>query len=65
MLWLQLMFYLYWTKSDADLTCHDKENYFVDTKSKEGRTKFPSIDDPPEIDLSIIVPAYNEESRRR
>lgn len=59
------MFYLYWTKSDADLTCHDKENYFVNTKSEEGRTKFPSIDDPPEIDLSIIVPAYNEESRRR
>lgn len=59
------MFYLFWTKSEADLTCDDKENFFVDTKSADGRSKFPSIDDAPEIDLSVIVPAYNEESRCR
>ncbi|EGD73474.1 hypothetical protein PTSG_12271 [Salpingoeca rosetta] len=27
-------------------------------------TKVPSIDDDPTIDLSIIVPAYNETERR-
>lgn len=39
-----------------------KEKYFVDptTGSEE---LFPSINDEPTINLSVIVPAYNEEVR--
>lgn len=58
-----LMAYLFWTKSEPDLVCHDSENFFVDVRCAGARKRFPTIDDPPEIDLSIIVPAYNEEDR--
>lgn len=51
------------TKSDPDLSCHDDENYFINRDSKEERVRFPTIHSPPEVDLSVIVPAYNEESR--
>lgn len=58
-----LTIYLYLTKSDPDLSFHDDENYFISRSSKEGRVQFPTIDSTPEVDLSVIVPAYNEESR--
>lgn len=61
----QLTLYLHLTKSDPDLSFHDDENYFISRSSKEGRVQFPTIDSPPEVDLSVIVPAYNEESRRK
>lgn len=61
----QLTIYLYLTKSDPDLSFHDDENYFISRSSKEGRVQFPTIDSTPEVDLSVIVPAYNEESRRK
>lgn len=43
---------------------HDAEKTFFDptTKSLE---KFPSIDDDPTISLSVVVPAYDEEIRRK
>lgn len=41
---------------------NDEESYFVD---EHGKTiKFPSLADNPTVDLSVIVPAYNEQYRR-
>lgn len=42
---------------------HKEERYFLDPEIVEN-IEFPSIDDEPSLDLSVIVPAYNEESRR-
>ncbi|XP_025408904.1 dolichyl-phosphate beta-glucosyltransferase isoform X2 [Sipha flava] len=39
----------------------DEELYFVDEHGK--RIKFPKLSDEPVIDLSVIVPAYNEQDR--
>ena len=40
---------------------HDDEEYYENPgKQKE---KFPSIEDKPSVDLSIIIPAYEEELR--
>jgi dolichyl-phosphate beta-glucosyltransferase len=42
----------------------DKEKYFSNPKSGQ-QEKFPTIDDEPTIDLSVIVPAYDEQDRRK
>lgn len=39
-----------------------KEKYYVDPKTGNEQL-FPSIKDEPTINLSVIVPAYNEEVR--
>lgn len=41
---------------------HKEEEYFFNSKTKE-KERFPSIDSDPEIDFSVIVPAYDEEKR--
>lgn len=41
---------------------HEKEEFFEDPVT-ERRDKFPSIYDEPTIELSVIVPAYDEEKR--
>lgn len=38
-----------------------EEEYFEDPAGK--KAKFPSINDEPSIDLSVIIPAYEEEKR--
>ncbi|XP_033743428.1 dolichyl-phosphate beta-glucosyltransferase-like [Pecten maximus] len=45
-----------------DLGRFESEEYFLDPKKKE-KIKFPSIHDPPSVDLTVVVPAYNEEER--
>ncbi|XP_046394927.1 dolichyl-phosphate beta-glucosyltransferase [Ischnura elegans] len=40
----------------------DEEKYFVDPVNGN-RVKFPSLDDKWSVHLSVIIPAYNEESR--
>lgn len=40
---------------------HKDEEYFEDPDGK--KSKFPSIDDDPSIELSVIIPAYDEEKR--
>lgn len=37
------------------------EDFFEDPSGK--KSKFPSIEDEPEVDLSVIIPAYEEEKR--
>lgn len=42
----------------------EEEEFYKDPKSKN-KIKFPSIQDPYSVNLSVIVPAYNEEERRK
>jgi len=44
------------------LTRHDSEKFYFDPGSKSKR-KFPDYNEPASLDLSVIVPAYNEEQR--
>ncbi|XP_055917400.1 dolichyl-phosphate beta-glucosyltransferase [Eupeodes corollae] len=41
---------------------HKEEKYFVDPNSIK-KVDFPSIDDEPSVDLSVVIPAYEEENR--
>ena len=44
---------------------YDGEKYFIDPtkKGEDKKREFPSIHDTASCDLSVIVPAYNEEER--
>uniref|UniRef100_A0A671PC36 Dolichyl-phosphate beta-glucosyltransferase n=1 Tax=Sinocyclocheilus anshuiensis TaxID=1608454 RepID=A0A671PC36_9TELE len=42
-------------------TRHEKEKHFLTADGKE--ESFPSLMDPPSLDLSVVVPSYNEELR--
>jgi len=53
---------LYYFSSPPNLNRFDSEKYFLSRIGGE-RLRFPSIEDKPTIDLSIIVPSYNEEKR--
>nr|XP_057942950.1 dolichyl-phosphate beta-glucosyltransferase isoform X1 [Doryrhamphus excisus] len=49
------------TAGMINLTRHNKEKvFFSATGAKE---LFPSLHDPPSVELSVVVPAYNEELR--
>ena len=50
------------TNSQPNLEKHEKEKTFRDPKTNKG-VAFPSIYDAPSIDLSLVVPAYNESER--
>lgn len=45
-----------------NLSRSDQEKFFLDPK-KGISLPFPGLTDPPSVDLSVIVPAYNEEER--
>lgn len=45
----------------VDQRCDEKDKYFL---SAAGLNEpFPSLSDPPSLELSVVVPSYNEESR--
>jgi hypothetical protein len=44
---------------------HENEKYFVDPNQNDQKLKFPSILSIPSVNVTVIVPSYNEESRRR
>ena len=46
-----------------DLSRHEDEKYYTDTKHAGKKLPFPSIHDQPTLDLSVIIPAYNEQDR--
>ncbi|KAK3610130.1 hypothetical protein CHS0354_039911 [Potamilus streckersoni] len=50
------------TEPYPNLGRYESEKYYFNPSKKE-KMKFPSIHDPQSMDLSIIVPAYNEEER--
>ncbi|XP_071369888.1 dolichyl-phosphate beta-glucosyltransferase isoform X1 [Centroberyx affinis] len=49
------------TASMVDLTRHEKEKYFLTATGE--KELFPSLHDPHSRELSVVVPAYNEELR--
>ncbi|KAK7485918.1 hypothetical protein BaRGS_00022784 [Batillaria attramentaria] len=51
------------TVPNPDLHRYESEKYFTDSKKESGRSEFPSISDPPSVDLTVVVPAYNEQER--
>ena len=49
----------------ANVKRYDDECYFRNA-AKDSREKFPSLlTDPAAVDLSVIIPAYNEKHRRK
>merc|ERR1719342_1018203 len=46
-----------------NIAVYEQEKSFKVSKDSDEVKIFPSIDDPSEVDLSVIVPAYNEELR--
>ncbi|CAN9501848.1 unnamed protein product [Ophioblennius macclurei] len=49
------------TAGMANLTRHEKERYFPTAAG--GKELFPSLHDPHSRELSVVIPAYNEELR--
>lgn len=51
------------TAGMVDLTRHEKEKYFLTSTGE--KQVFPSLHDPPSRELSVVIPAYNEELRSK
>ncbi|XP_072301984.1 dolichyl-phosphate beta-glucosyltransferase [Eucyclogobius newberryi] len=49
------------TAKKVNMTRHEKEKYFLSATGE--KQSFPSLHDPFTVELSVIVPAYNEELR--
>ena len=61
-IFLLLLFAIYITSDKfPKITVFEEEKTFQNDQGNQ--EKFPSLDDNPSLDLSIIVPAYNEEDR--
>ena len=54
---------LFITSTSPNMDYYESEHFFVDPQNSSERCKFPSIEDEASVDLSVIVPAYNEEER--
>uniref|UniRef100_A0A1L8E2Q5 Dolichyl-phosphate beta-glucosyltransferase n=1 Tax=Nyssomyia neivai TaxID=330878 RepID=A0A1L8E2Q5_9DIPT len=52
----------YMTTPHPRILRHKEEKYYTDPSTREQKP-FPSIEEEASVDLSVIVPAYNEESR--
>ena len=59
---LQLVAYIFWTSAEPNLTCFESEKTFFEPRSKQ-HISFPSLSDNASIQLTVVVPAYNEEER--
>ena len=55
---------MYFTASPPNLFRYESEMHYYH-HGKKAVQAFESIDDPPGVDLTVIVPAYNEEERRK
>jgi len=51
------------TKPFPNILCFEQEKYFKTSKEGTKVEEFPSLDSPGSVQLSVIVPAYNEELR--
>ena len=57
------LFFKYTTEPHPRIEFAHSENMFKTNDDGESFLTFPSIDDPSSVDLSVIIPAYNEEDR--
>lgn len=48
------------TKPFPEVSRSDAEKYF---KTKNGSERFPSLNDKASVNMSVVVPAYDEEKR--
>lgn len=53
------------SKPYASVVHYDSEHFFLDPNDSNKKIKFPTLSDEPQIDLSVVVPSYNEEERRK
>ncbi|XP_014662061.1 PREDICTED: dolichyl-phosphate beta-glucosyltransferase-like [Priapulus caudatus] len=61
--YLQFVVVIYMTSERHPVICRSEtEEYFVDPVSST-KKRFPSLSAPAELQLSVIVPAYNEQER--
>ena len=51
------------TYRDPDLRRFDSEKFFVDPNSNGEKRPFPSLSKDATVELSVVVPSYNEELR--
>jgi len=51
------------TKPFPPMEEFEQEKYFRTSKTGSKTKEFPSLDSPASLDLSVIIPAYNEEDR--
>lgn len=56
------MVYVFHTSAEPNLGCHESEKYFLDPQSKK-QIVFPTLSDDASLELTVVVPAYNEEER--
>lgn len=47
-----------------DITRNKNEKFFKNSATAEFE-EFPSIDDEPSVELSVVIPAFDEEQRRK
>ena len=59
---LQGLLFVYMTAKSPD-TCRFASEKIFYHHGKQTSETFASIDDPPSVDLTVVVPAYNEEDR--
>ena len=57
---LQFLQYILIKRFSATPSRQQRGRYF---ETKDGLFRFPDISEKPTLDLSVIVPAYNEEDR--
>jgi len=53
---------MYCTSSEPNLSHHDSEKYYFDP-TLNSKVPFPSLSEEASVDLTVVVPAYNEEQR--
>lgn len=62
--WFQLIFVYFGTTQFPVLKRSDDEKYFRDVTNERDEL-FPSLDDSYSVKLSVIIPAYEEQDRRK
>ncbi|XP_072040448.1 dolichyl-phosphate beta-glucosyltransferase-like [Amphiura filiformis] len=59
-----LVFIYITTNPDPDMRRYDSEKFFIDPNNPEKKTfPFPSLNSDATVELSVVVPSYNEELR--
>ena len=58
-----LVFIYITTNPDPDMRRYESEKFFIDPNSDDKKMPFPSLSNDATLELSVIVPSYNEEKR--
>ncbi|CAD5114505.1 DgyrCDS3629 [Dimorphilus gyrociliatus] len=58
-----ILIYAYTGTRKPNVKRYDSERKYIDPANDNKVLEFPSLEDPPTKELSVIIPAYNEEKR--